>query len=325
MSFSELSQLLKLAGAAPPAAPQPSSILRDVVESSTPFVVGEVMEDVPAAPDERAEPAPAPTGQEPRAERQGQALAEPAPLPLDPLAALRQAYLEAENVVHAARREAERLHEEARRLGYEAGYAAGYQEAQAAVQEQMAAQVQRLAALAGHATAEVRAALREAEDQLVRLALTIAERIILREVRLDRSIVLALASRALEELDAGVTARVRVHPDDIPVLEPWEAHLNGDGRAARIELVPDQRVAPGGCIVEAGSAVVDAQLQTLLHEAAAVLSDVAPRNSAEPLRLELPGQPAGPDGQVRPQLPQETGPPALDLRRLRQPDSPEGT
>jgi flagellar assembly protein FliH len=323
MSFSELSQLLKLAGAAPPAAPQPSSILRDVVECSTPFVVGEVVEEeVAAVPDERT--APAPAGQEPRAVGQGQAPAEPAPQPLDPLAALRQAYLEAENVVHAARREAERLHEEARRLGYEEGYAAGYQEAQAAVQEQMAAQVERLAALAGHATTEVRAALREAEDQLVRLALAIAERIILREVRLDRSIVLALASRALEELDAGVTARVRVHPDDIPVLEPWEAHLNGDGRAARVELVPDPRVVPGGCIVEAGSAVVDAQLQTLLHEAAAVLSDVAPRNTAEPLGLELPGQPAGPGGTGQPPLQQETGPPALEPQQRGQSGSPEG-
>lgn len=321
MSFSELSQLLKLADAAPSAGSQPSPILRDVVASSTPFVVGELIEEAAAGPAGHAGAAPA--GQEPSAERQGQAPAEPAPPPLDPLAALRQAYLEAENVVHAARREAERLHEEARRQGYEEGYAAGYQEAQAAVQAQMAAQVERLTALAGHATAEVRAALREAEGQLVQLALAIAERIILREARLDRSILVALASRALEELDAGVTARVRVHPDDIPVLEPWEARLNGEGRAARVELVPDQRVAPGGCIVEAGSAVVDAQLQTLLREAAAVLSDVTSRDAPEPVVPGLSAPAAGPDGSSLPQF-DETGAPALGPQQRYYPASAEG-
>lgn len=319
MSCSDLSELLKLASGAPPAAPQPSGILRDVVESSTPVVVGELIDEVVAGPDARTEAAPA--GHEPHGERQ--APAEPAPPPLDPLAALRQAYLEAENVVHAARREAERLHEEARRQGYEEGYAAGYQEAQAAVREQMAAQVERLATLARHATAEVQAALRDAEGQLVRLALAIAERVILREVRLDRSIVVALASRALEELDAGVTARVRVHPDDVPVLAPWEAHLNGDRHAARVELVPDQRVAPGGCIVEAASAVVDAQLQTLLHEAAAVLSDVAPRRTAEPVGTELPAPAAEPDGSALPPF-EEPGAPALGPQPRHHSDSAEG-
>jgi|GEM_PF-2109024 flagellar biosynthesis/type III secretory pathway protein FliH len=274
--------VLRLAGAPQPTGLQPSGILRDVVVSSEPFVIGELVEESSAGA--AVSDKTAGSGRAQHTGPQAPEPAEPAMPPLDPLAALRQAYLEAENVVHAARREAERLHEEARQQGYREGYAAGCAAGRAEIEAQMAAQIDRLAALAGQATTDLRMALRAAEDQLVRLALAIAQRIVLREVQLDRSIVVSLASRALEQLEAGVTARIRVHPDDLPVLEPWQARLNGDARAGRIELVSDPRLMPGGCIVEAGNAVVDAQLQTLLHEAATALAEIAPR----PLEASAP-------------------------------------
>jgi flagellar biosynthesis/type III secretory pathway protein FliH len=77
--------------------------------------------------------------------------------------------------------------------------------------------------------------------------------------------------------------RVRVHPGDAAVLSPtWAQQAAPTGQ--RLELVPDENIRRGGCLVEGEAGMVDARVET---QQQLVLSALAP--SAKPSQEERTG------------------------------------
>lgn len=212
--------------------------------------------------------------------------------------ALRRAEEEAAALLARARAEAERLRAEARAAsealraqaqeeGRQAGYAAGYaeglakgrEEAERAVQETAEATVveylRRLGTLVEQARVDRAALVREAEAELVALAIAIAEKVLhQRLANGERSAVVDIAREALERLAAVSTeqARVRVHPADYEAYrEVWdELELQGAAGVA-CQVTPDERIEPGGCVVEARAARLDGQWSTQIAQVRAAL------------------------------------------------------
>jgi type III secretion protein L len=108
-------------------------------------------------------------------------------------------------------------------------------------------------------------ALAEAERDLLRLAIKLAEKIIGREIERDDAALADLVSAALRHARQQEALTIRVNPADLPRVQAHRDRLDPSGRARFIDLVADPRVGHGGCIIEGESGTVDARLDTQLR------------------------------------------------------------
>jgi type III secretion protein L len=108
-------------------------------------------------------------------------------------------------------------------------------------------------------------ALASVERDLLRLAVKIAEKIIGREIKGDRQAIVDIVANALRHARRNEMITVRVNPADLPVIEEHGQRLDRPGREQFLDIVPDPRVAAGGCVIESESGAIDAQLETQLR------------------------------------------------------------
>lgn len=109
------------------------------------------------------------------------------------------------------------------------------------------------------------AALAEAERDLLRLAVKLAEKIIGREIERDSATLSDIVATALGNARQQEMLVVRVNSSDLPILQAHRDRLDPAGRARFLDLVADPRIASGGCVIESESGTIDAQLNTQLR------------------------------------------------------------
>lgn len=148
--------------------------------------------------------------------------------------------------------------------GLQEGYQAGLQQAAA---EQEAATA-RLATLVDQAALDAHQFARALEQQLVELALAVAAKVIAREVERDPTLVVGVVRDTLAELQDATVVRVRVHPEDHPLVAPHWERLRQQRGSEQGTLLADEHVSRGGCVVETAIGGVDGQLDTRLGQVA---------------------------------------------------------
>ena len=162
--------------------------------------------------------------------------------------------------------DAEAVLRQARDAGFREGEAAGRAQAQTAlhaVVQRMTRSVQELAAL--------RPRLREqAEDDLIRLAVAIARRVVRRELTVDAGAITGLVKAALAQLAAQEAVRVRVHPEHEAAVRACLATTSG---AENIEVAGDAALERGSAIFETARGSLDASAETQLAEIERGLTD----------------------------------------------------
>jgi flagellar assembly protein FliH len=169
----------------------------------------------------------------------------------------------AARILAEAREQAEKKLEE--------GYAEGMRRGQEAGEAAYAEAVAQSAAALRSAAEEIRAArqqfLDSLEEQLVMLAQAMVRRILHREARTDPELVRTTVRAALEHLVEREQFVIRLNPDDLRALREKDVKLLDEFDGVNdLEVVPDDAVGPGGCIVETESVEVDAQLETQLQQ-----------------------------------------------------------
>ena len=186
---------------------------------------------------------------------------------------------EAAEIVEAARVESERLSAGAAERGYEEGRTRGEDEGRIAGREEgtlqgarvaEAAIAERLGGIADgwnqalDAYLAGREVLREeSRRDLLRLSIAIAERILGRLPDHDPTLVIQQVEGAVEMLAGATRLRIRVHPDDLPIIEQHFRAATSNilsARDADIEFGTDEAIVRGGCVVSAGDGEVDARL-----------------------------------------------------------------
>jgi len=194
---------------------------------------------------------------------------------------------EADRIVAEARAEAARLTARADERGHAEGYArghaegveAGRAEGRAQALADTAEQFDRLHAnwRAAIGPWEARRAemLDEVRRSLFDFALRLAARVTKRVPAVDPAVVVDQVEAALAQMARSADARVRVHPEDRALVEEAAPTLVRDLELAeRIDIVEDEAIERGGCVVVYGrgriDATIDGQLdrivQTLLPE-----------------------------------------------------------
>jgi flagellar assembly protein FliH len=104
--------------------------------------------------------------------------------------------------------------------------------------------------------------IQQTERQMVQLALTIARRIVYREVSLDPELIAAMAHVALKKLSTTSPATIRLNPEDYTVVA-------GDGErwaGMPVNVVPDPAISRGGCLVESEFGRIDASIDRQFQE-----------------------------------------------------------
>lgn len=149
--------------------------------------------------------------------------------------------------------------EQARREAFAEGVAAGRQEAEQQILPAVQNIARTLAELAG-----LRDRMREeATDDLVRLATSIAARVIHREVAVDPDALAGLIKAAFSKLQSREISRARVHPSLEALLRKC---LELSGAPKHLTLAVDPTVNPGDVVFETSQGVLDASVDTQLRE-----------------------------------------------------------
>jgi flagellar assembly protein FliH len=180
---------------------------------------------------------------------------------------------------------AERSHDAARAQGFAAGWAEGlraassradarrdeealaFEQAHAVVLEQQASAAAALVSAVARCEETTRALRSELHDAAVELALQLAEALLGRELALAEDPAADAVRRAVAGVPGDVPLVVRLHPDDLAVLD---REVLGE-RTATATVVADAGVARGDAVVETLDGFVDADLAGALARVREVL------------------------------------------------------
>ena len=169
---------------------------------------------------------------------------------------------------------AERINEEAQQQGHaeglEKGLAEGREQGRAEALAASAEQLRQLMAAWSQVATDWEQQRtdmeREARQAVLDFALSAAEKIVHRVIEVDESVVVDQAASALSLVLSAHDASVRIHPVDRPMLEDALPELlNELSNLEHIELVDDEAVTPGGCVVAFGQGRIDATIERQLQ------------------------------------------------------------
>ena len=103
---------------------------------------------------------------------------------------------------------------------------------------------------------------REAERDILRLSVKLAEKIIGRELQNNRETVVDIVTTALQHARLKQKLLIKVNPADLSVAEMEIEKFKSFSRSQFIDITADPRVGAGGCLIESEVGTVDARLET---------------------------------------------------------------
>lgn len=156
------------------------------------------------------------------------------------------------------------------KVAYQSGFDAGYREAEAKSRGEIESFRKQIASSLSATELARRELLEQADADLVRLSIAIAEKILNRQVQIDPEALAGVTRAALERLHGKAVQRVRIHPDDRAAVE--EAIASQSGRQA-IRVEADKSLARGAVLFDTNYGTLDASIATQLEEIERGLTD----------------------------------------------------
>ncbi len=156
--------------------------------------------------------------------------------------------------------EIERMHEEARLSGYEAGLAEGRTAGEKAAREAAETNAQRYGALISNLETALTEVEQSVAEQLLALAIEIAAQVTRGNIAANTEVLLPIIREAIASLPlhhAHLT--LRLNPADAEHIRPQLAEQFAQ---TSTQIVEDREISPGGCLLHAGTSEVDASIET---------------------------------------------------------------
>jgi len=150
--------------------------------------------------------------------------------------------------------------------GKRESYQRGFSEGRSVGRDQASAELQPVMDRLSRSLSDlvsIRSRVRKAaETDLLKLDIAVARRVLHRELTLDPSSIEGLIRVALEKLESRELCRVRVHPDQEPVIRTLLARFS----AAPVELIPDPTLQCGDVLFETAHGTLDGSIEAQLQE-----------------------------------------------------------
>ena len=157
-------------------------------------------------------------------------------------------------------------------------YQQGFQDGQGAARQELGGQLDAMAVRLARTIEELsgmRQRFRhEAEEDVIALAMAIARRILHRELTVSPDALLGLLKAALEKIEVREVHRVRVCPEDAPLVQQ---HLDQMGLPQRVELIADPGLERGSAILDSSRGALDVSVETQLAEIERGFADLVRR------------------------------------------------
>jgi flagellar assembly protein FliH len=148
------------------------------------------------------------------------------------------------------------------RQAFEQGRKKGTEEGRAQVQAEVEVEFKRAIHLANEIGRARVAALEECERDIVEVALAISQKIILRELEIDKEFIVRQVRQILSQLVNKGLVTLKVHPQDLVVLEPLHQALQSEFlEGDHLVIESHEAVQLGGCLVEQAGLQLDGRLQ----------------------------------------------------------------
>jgi len=162
---------------------------------------------------------------------------------------------EAEQIVRKAMEEAGNIREHAKESGLE--------EARRIAEETASDKVKEALETLNQAVIERKKIIKDAEGEVLRLALKVAEQIIKSEVSLHRDVSLNIVSDAISRVSDREQVIIKVNREDLENIKKYKDRIGSivDGIKS-LSIVEDSAVEPGGCVIETNLGYVDARIST---------------------------------------------------------------
>ena len=162
---------------------------------------------------------------------------------------------EAEQILKKAMQEAEAIKEHAKESGLE--------DAHRAAEESASEKVKEALEILNQAAIERKKIIKDAESEILRLALKVAEQIVKSEVSLHRDVSLNIVSDAISRVSDREQVIIRVNRDDVENIKKYKDRISSvvDGIKS-LSIIEDAAVEQGGCVIETNLGYVDARIST---------------------------------------------------------------
>lgn len=154
--------------------------------------------------------------------------------------------------------------EAARRVqeGYDKGFEEGKRQAERGLANVFKALREAVEELAGLREQ----VMRQSEEDLLKLAVTIARKVVHQEIATDRMILARIVAAAVNSATEREDIVIRLNPEDYRLVAAHR-HLYLNGFDDRIlDLKSDDSVTPGGCIVDTAMGEIDARTDAQIDE-----------------------------------------------------------
>jgi flagellar assembly protein FliH len=173
---------------------------------------------------------------------------------------------EAARIVSSARQEAEQIRRDAEIEGQQSATENAQQAVRQTVTEQLTALVPTIQASVDEFRQMRESWLKKWEENGLRLAVAIAERVIRRELSETPDITAGLIREAIELASGSGQIELRLHPVDKELLGAQAERIADEFRSlAKTEVVADPTIERGGCRVETQFGSIDQQITTQLN------------------------------------------------------------
>ncbi len=163
-------------------------------------------------------------------------------------------------------------HKEGLEAGLKQGQKQGHDEAAAAVGAQLKELTARWSQALELLHQNMPVHLADVKTDLLKLSLAIAARVTHAEALRNRQVAPAVAAEALGMIAAARRVALHVNPIEEAVLEEYLPELLANLRAIEeVELVADEAISPGGCVLRMGGGVIDATVESQIARISAEL------------------------------------------------------
>ncbi len=165
---------------------------------------------------------------------------------------INEAQKKAEEIIREAKKKAEKIEKESEEKGYEDGLRELNQNL-LEIQE------------------EKKTFFNKNKEELIKLSLKISEKIIGREIKLDRKTILDIVENAIKSSIQTSSITIKISPKNYELLKNNKEDLmNRLDEIKEINIISDEAVDDDGCIIESEIGTVDARLKTQLK----ILSEI---------------------------------------------------
>jgi flagellar assembly protein FliH len=162
------------------------------------------------------------------------------------------------------------------RDAYEKGFAQGQQDGLAIEKRHMEENAKQLDEILKSLDALKGQIYRETEEEMVRLSMAIAGKVIRKELRTGKQIIGETIRAAMKLLVDASQVRIRVSPEDMEEVERILPSVAAGAKAGRVQILEDQGLTKGGCVLQTGfgsvNATVEDQMALVEKEIERVLS-----------------------------------------------------